>query len=593
MPEISSEYTIGNPIWLLFVFWLLFVLLPVLIAGGWINWKVLNNPENKAFDRLLSWLREDNFGQLYLRFLGGLMDRVGDWIGDRRQLSQASMTVPQSNGLLQRAFGFNPFTSESYEKCLRLAFLYPLFSFFIFWAIGGSGLLGNLDWLGLKSISLFEWHRWLLIFASMLIGSISAWLIFYWRNWCQWLILAIIIFIFIEFIILPVGKEYFIDVLIEKYAAFLALFTSMYIGSWLVGWYLFRSKFIRSKFKYYNEDSKYFHGIYNDSMIASTTLAFFAIFVDTAIISEFNSNIANIVVAMSTIIIISKIIIFNGTSSVVLSFFFAFGAIFYGYGGAIFVGLIYFYYKRFIYESANILYWLLFKLIIILATILYLTVQPDLDFESKEKVIVLFWLMLPIVNAPLDWLSLGFTRGLLQAIRTGNHSGWRTLLWAAADLLLAFVFLLLITAVLVGVTALGNALAGKTLVDIGCILSNLESNSAHPDHWWIYFMLLSTLVPTLFHFALAGGAATLWLPRKWRTQLADGLEEDIHKTFGAWAYLTFTPVIGFILMPLALLWSLWWLLNTNGGALGTLLLNWATGLAQWADPAMMLSCSAG
>jgi hypothetical protein len=71
------------------------------------------------------------------------------------------------------------------------------------------------------------------------------------------------------------------------------------------------------------------------------------------------------------------------------------------------------------------------------------------------------------------------------------------------------------------------------------------------------------------------------------------LEEDTHKTFGAWAYLTFTPVIGFILMPLGLLWSLWWLLNVNGGALGALLLSWAEGLAKWADPSMALVCVAG
>ncbi|PID46757.1 MAG: hypothetical protein CSB47_02220 [Proteobacteria bacterium] len=59
------------------------------------------------------------------------------------------------------------------------------------------------------------------------------------------------------------------------------------------------------------------------------------------------------------------------------------------------------------------------------------------------------------------------------------------------------------------------------------------------------------------------------------------------------AYLTFTPVIGFFLMPLVLLASLWWLLTANGGALGTLLLNWAIALAQWADPSMVLLCSGG
>ncbi|MEZ5448908.1 MAG: hypothetical protein R3E89_07875 [Thiolinea sp.] len=100
-------------------------------------------------------------------------------------------------------------------------------------------------------------------------------------------------------------------------------------------------------------------------------------------------------------------------------------------------------------------------------------------------------------------------------------------------------------------------------------------------------------MPTLIHFALAGGAATLWLPRKWRAQLADGLEEDTHKTFAAWAYLTFTPVIGFVLMPLGLLWMLWGLLNAKGSALGGLLLGWAENLAQWADPGMALVCTTG
>ena len=246
--------------------------------------------------------------------------------------------------------------------------------------------------------------------------------------------------------------------------------------------------------------------------------------------------------------------------------------------------------QRWSYRKENkLMFWVAYNLLFISLGIVSLAEINDPTY----MLLILLWILLPITNAPMDWLSLGFTRGLLQAVRTGNHSGWRTLIWAAADLLLAFIFLFLITAVLVGVTALGKAVAGKTLVNIGCIISKVQTDRSAPDHWWIYFMLLSTLVPTLFHFALAGGAATLWLPRKWRTQLADGLEEDTHKTFAAWAYLTFTPVVGFILMPLALLGSLWWLLNTNSGALGTLLLNWATGLAQWADPAMMLSCSTG
>lgn len=450
MPEIFLEFIGDASPWLV-------PLLVVLAVWGKLNWDALNNPAKKAsFDRAVGWLREDSFGQLYLGFLGGLMDRVGDWIGDRQQLSQNSMAVGQSKGLVRRVFGFNPFTAKSYEKCLWLASLYPILSFVAIIFLGGSGQIGNTEWLNLGIPSFVTGI--FLVFTSILVfgfaGSFGSALV--------------------GFIALAVNFNIFIVLAI-------AVFSPIF-------------------FKY-----------------LKATLAWCK-----------KRNQENV-------------------------FWFTYSALFF------FIGMV----------------------------SLYLVRDP------KFMMIILFWLLLPLVNAPLDWLSLGFTRGLLQAVRTGNHSSWRTLIWAAADLLLAFIFLFFITAILVGVTALGNAVAGKTLIEIGCILSNLKTNASHTDHWWIYFMLLSTLIPTLFHFALAGGAATLWLPRKWRTQLADGLEDDMHKTFGAWAYLTFTPVVGFILMPLGLLWSLWWLLNANGGALGTLLLSWAENLAKWADPGMVLVCGAG
>jgi hypothetical protein len=95
-------------------------------------------------------------------------------------------------------------------------------------------------------------------------------------------------------------------------------------------------------------------------------------------------------------------------------------------------------------------------------------------------------------------------------------------------------------------------------------------------------MLLSTLVPTLIHFALAGGAATLWLPRKVRLKIADGLEHDSYKTQLAWVYLTFTPVVGFILMPAALLYGLYWIITVNGASIGWMLFDWAQSLADFA-----------
>ena len=506
MPEIFLEFIGDASPWLV-------PLLVVLAVWGKFNWAALNNPDKKAsFERAVGWLREDSFGHLYLGFLGGLMDRVGSWIGDRRQLSQDSMVMTPPKGLTQRMFGFNPFTAESYEKCLWLAFMYPVFAYLIAWAMGADGQVGNVSLFGIADIKLSPWQHWALVTSIFLLISFA--LLLRQQGWKRWFKLTGLLLIILSSIQLLKS---------EAGPVFLALGGAVAVAFTV---------------------TKAANGHGTPVVIGS--LASFLIIAD---ISAFFGLVTTSVIVMG---VLSKI-----------------------------------------EQSEKGLIWLVYSTWLIVAGIILLAAEVEVDFNSNHMLLVLLWLLLPLTNAPLDWLSLGFTRGLLQAVRTGNHSGWRALTWASADLLLAFIFMFLITAVLVGVTALGNAVAGKTLVDIGCIFSNLKADSADPDHWWIYFMLLSTLVPTLFHFALAGGAATLWLPRKWRTQLADGLEEDIHKTFGAWVYLTFTPVIGFILMPLALLWSLWWLLNINGGALGTLLLNWATGLAQWADPAMMLSCSAG
>ena len=222
-------------------------------------------------------------------------------------------------------------------------------------------------------------------------------------------------------------------------------------------------------------------------------------------------------------------------------------------------------------------FWLLYSGLLVLLSFSSLLWIPDTSY----LMLLLFWLLLPLVNAGLDWLSLGVTRGLLQAVRLGNHSAARALGWAIADLLLALVFLLLITSVLLAVVALANATVGQPLVPLTTLLQDVHKNAAGVNNWWIYFMLLSTLVPTLIHFALAGGAATLWLPKQWRLKVVDGIEASVFKHYVAWAYLTFTPFIGFMVAPALLLYGLWALLTAHGAWLGKLLLNWADLLVSW------------
>lgn len=115
---------------------MLFVLLPLVVWGGAV-YQAIKKRESKpeSFQWVVRWLRQDKFGLFYLQALGRLSDRVGSWIGDRQQF--VAVGVGQPKGWTGKWFGVNPFTAESYEKCLKLAFIYPILSFFIAWAMGG------------------------------------------------------------------------------------------------------------------------------------------------------------------------------------------------------------------------------------------------------------------------------------------------------------------------------------------------------------------------------------------------------------------------------------------------------------------------
>jgi hypothetical protein len=115
-----------------------FVLLLPLTIWGLIVRETLSKREDKpeSYQQALQWLREEQFGLFYLKALGWLLDKVADWLGDKHQL-QTLIPVEQRRGWVEKSFGLNPFTPQAYEKCLKLAFLYPLLGFLLAWALGG------------------------------------------------------------------------------------------------------------------------------------------------------------------------------------------------------------------------------------------------------------------------------------------------------------------------------------------------------------------------------------------------------------------------------------------------------------------------
>ena len=127
--------------------------------------------------------------------------------------------------------------------------------------------------------------------------------------------------------------------------------------------------------------------------------------------------------------------------------------------------------------------------------------------------LLLFFGLLTVVNAPFDWLSLGLTRGLLR-LGLAKGGAWP---WALAllDALLATVLVVLLSAAMVlgiqGFDMLAQRGGGVAVLPLAPLLRDLSAAPAEPEFWWIYALLLSTLLPSAVN-AVVGCAS--WL-RSW------------------------------------------------------------------------------
>lgn len=171
--------------------------------------------------------------------------------------------------------------------------------------------------------------------------------------------------------------------------------------------------------------------------------------------------------------------------------------------------------------SGHGLIWLLLTAICV---ILAYKASP-LRFTSGSRSFLVFLAALPLVNVIFDWLSLGVTRALL-AESTRGLNAWRNgLLDLLAAVTLLFGLAVTATAALQGLNTLAFlGGASEPLLDLAGLLSILRTRPGDPAVWWVYFMLFSTLVPSIVHlFIAAGSLFTLSLPRRWLASHAEDL----------------------------------------------------------------------
>jgi len=155
-----------------------------------------------------------------------------------------------------------------------------------------------------------------------------------------------------------------------------------------------------------------------------------------------------------------------------------------------------------------------------------------------------FLAALPLVNAVFDWLSLGLTRYLLARTARGAQPLLNGALDIAGAAIILFSLAVATTAALQGLNTLAFASGSdRPLIDLPFILETLREQPGDPAVWWVYFMLFSTLIPSVIHLFIAASSFITWtLPKPWLARHRAALEAgfDGHPQAQARTALTMT-----------------------------------------------------
>jgi hypothetical protein len=149
--------------------------------------------------------------------------------------------------------------------------------------------------------------------------------------------------------------------------------------------------------------------------------------------------------------------------------------------------------------------------------------------------------LLPLVNAPFDWASLGLTRYLLRK-NLDVRSAWGRLRLSLLDFGVALVALVALALFLVLAIEVFNAQVrtglGHDYVDVRAQLLSIQADPWSGGHFWIYFTLFSTLIPTVLHAIIACFSFITLQSWGFRDTLFVGLTQHIDDGFGTRMWLS-------------------------------------------------------
>jgi hypothetical protein len=138
----------------------------------------------------------------------------------------------------------------------------------------------------------------------------------------------------------------------------------------------------------------------------------------------------------------------------------------------------------------------------------------SLNTWGKTGPMLVFLGLLPLLNAPFDWLSIGLTRALLR--RGLECGGWWPLICALADAILATLIIFCLALVMViGIQALNSTTlhaGAKPVLLLQKLFDGITTNPANPEYWWVYALLISTLIPSFANLMIGGTSLLRGIP---------------------------------------------------------------------------------
>jgi hypothetical protein len=130
--------------------------------------------------------------------------------------------------------------------------------------------------------------------------------------------------------------------------------------------------------------------------------------------------------------------------------------------------------------------------------------------------LLLFLALLTLINAPFDWFSVGLTRALLR--RGLELGGWWPYLLAIVDAVLAVGIIALLALTMVVSAQAFDHLAehgggpDKRIMPLAPFFNGIEANPGVPEYWWVYALLLSTMIPSLLNLMIGGASLLRGIP---------------------------------------------------------------------------------